>query len=188
MPRKNGPWTILSSRTAYQNPWFKLREDAVIQPNGQRSVHAVIEGYGGANVLPMDKEGYVYLANEFKYALGRRDFNAACGGINPKETPLQAAKRELKEELGITAKKWIKLGITHCYTSISDSASYLFLAQDLSFGQAEHESTESIQLRKIKFNQVVKMALNDKITHAPTVMAILKAREYLLKFAPRYSL
>lgn len=181
MPRKHGLWIIKSSRTAYQNPWFKLREDAVIQPNGQHSVHVVIDDYGGANVLAMDKDGYVYLADEFKYGLGRHDLNTATGGINPKETPLQAAKRELKEELGITAKKWTKLGIVHCYTSISNSGSYLYLAQDLSFGQTEHEGTETIQVRKIKFDQAVKMVLADKITHAPTVVAILKAREFLKK-------
>ena len=179
MPRKHGPWIIKKSRTAYQNPWFKLREDEVIQPNGKHSVHVVIEDYGGANVLPLDKDGYVYLADEFKYGLGRHDLNTATGGINPKETPLSAAKRELKEELGITAKKWTKLGIVHCYTSISDSPSYLFLAQGLTFGPTEHEGTESIQPRKIKFNQAVKMVFANKITHAPTVVAILKAREYL---------
>ncbi len=55
MPRKHGPWTIKSSRPAYQNPWFKLREDAVIQPNGKHSIHVVIEDYGGVNALAMDQ-------------------------------------------------------------------------------------------------------------------------------------
>ncbi len=179
MPRKHGPWTVKKSRTAYQNPWFKLREDAVIQPDGKHSTHVVIEDDGGICVLALDDKNNLYLAHEFKYGLGRHDLNAVGGGINRKETPLRAAKRELKEELGLTAKKWVSLGITHSWTTLTNSTSYLYLARELAFGQTEHEGTEAIRPHKVKFTKAVKMVLANKITHAPTVVAILKAREYL---------
>jgi len=179
MPRNHGPWIIKASRIAYQNPWFKLREDAVIQPDGAHSTHVVIEDADGICALALDNDNNLYLAREFKYGLGRHDLNAVGGGINPKEPSLKAAKRELKEELGITAKKWISLGITNSWTTLSNSTSHLYLARDLTFGQTEHEGTESIQPHKIKFDQAVKMVFANKISHAPTVVAIFKAREYL---------
>ncbi len=62
--RKNGPWTIKSSETKYENPWIKVVEDKVIQPNGDDGIFGTVVMVPGISVLPCDEEGNVYLTKE----------------------------------------------------------------------------------------------------------------------------
>ena len=179
--KKNGPWTIVDSKQVYKNPWIEVQEDKVIRPDGKPGIYGVITTTPGTSILPLDDEGYVYLAEEFRYATRKPSIETPGGGSDIKEDILEAAKRELREEMGIVAKKWTPLGFVDPNTSILDSQTHLFLAQDLTFGKPEQEGTEVIKMIKVKFEEAVKMALENKITLAESVVCILKAKEHLRK-------
>lgn len=177
--KKNGPWKIKSSKQVYKNPWISVREDQVIRPDGKDGIFGVVEMNPGISVIAMDDENNVYLGKEFHYISGEYSVEATNGAIDNNETPLQAAKRELKEEHGIIAKDWIDLGFVRPFTEIIKSKSYLFFAKDISFVNNEQEGTETIKSIKINFDEAVKMVLEGKITHSPSCVLILKAKEYL---------
>jgi 8-oxo-dGTP pyrophosphatase MutT (NUDIX family) len=179
--KKNGPWTIVDSKQAYKNPWLEVREDKVIRPDGKPGVHAVITTTPGASILPLDDKGYVYLAEEFRYAYEKLSIETPGGGSDANEDILETAKRELREEMGIIAKKWTPLGFVDPNTSIMDSRAHLFLAQELTFVKPENEGTEIIRIIKVKFEEAVKMALDNRITLAESVACILRAKEHLRK-------
>jgi hypothetical protein len=83
--------------------------------------------------------------------------------------------------LGIVAEEWAELGLVNPFTSVINSPAYLFLARKLSFEESSQEGTENIKLVKILFDEAVKMVIESKITHGPSCVLILKAKEFLQK-------
>ncbi len=181
MIEKKGPWKIKKKTVVYKDDWLKLTVDDVIRPNGEDGTYSVVAAKHGIGVLPLDDQGYVYLVKEFKYAINKDSVGVPCGGIEGMEPPLETAKRELKEELGITAKKWKYFGMIYPFTSFIFSEAHLFLAQDLEFGKPKADDVEILEPVKIKFEKAVEMVLNNKIDHMPSALLILRVKEYLNK-------
>ncbi|MCK4553978.1 NUDIX hydrolase [Candidatus Parcubacteria bacterium] len=177
----NGPWKIKESHKKYKNSWINVREDKVIRPDGKDGIFGVVEMVEGVSVLPFDDSGYVYLTDEFHYAVKRDSIEVVSGGIDKKETPLNAAKRELREEIGILAEEWIDLGTVDPFTTVIKSPSIIYLARKLQFVEANPEGTEQIKIIKVKFDEAFKMVMESKITHGPSCILILKVSEYLKK-------
>ena len=180
MERKNGNWTIKATRKIFENDFFKVFEDEVIQPDGKDGTYATICFARGVSVLPMDEDGFVYLTKQFRYAIGRSDLEVVSGAVEDEE-PLEAARRETKEELGIEAGDWTDLGKIESDTSITNSTAYLFLARKLTFGEPEREGTEQIETVKMKFGEALEKVMNGGITHGQTIALILKTAQYLSK-------
>lgn len=178
MRKKHGPWTILSSKKMYKNQWIEILQDEVIRPDNKRGIFGVIKQRGGVSVLPIDDKGFVYLTEEFHYAIGRNSLETVSGGIEGKETPLAAAKRELKEELGIVANEWLDRGLVDPLTTVLSSPQRLFLAKGLKFYKSDQEGTETITIVKIPLSEAIAKVLKSEITHGPSCVLILKAKEY----------
>jgi len=182
MPEKrNGDFIIKSSVEKYKNPWIKVVEEKVIRLDGKSGVFGIVRMIGGVSILPLDEEGYVYLTKEFHYAIGIEDIEAVSGGEDNGEKPIETAKRELKEELGIEAEEWIDLGLVNPFTTIVESSQKIFLARKLKFGASSQEEIESVELIKVKFEDAVQMVMDSIITHGPSCVLILKADRYLNK-------
>lgn len=175
----NGPWKIKSSQDKYKNPWISVREDQVIRPDGKDGIFGVVEMVPGVSILPLDNDGFVYLAKEFHYAIEKENIEVASGAVNEGESRVEAAKRELKEELGIEAKEWIDLGTVDPFTQAIKSPASIYLARDISFSGADPEGAEKIDIVKVKFEDALKMVMESEITHGPSCVLILKVAEYL---------
>jgi 8-oxo-dGTP pyrophosphatase MutT (NUDIX family) len=177
--KKHGPWTIKRTRSVYESELVKVSEDEVIKPNGEEGKYATVGLADGVGVLALDDGGAVYLVKEFRYALGREDVEIVGGAIDEGEEPLEAARRELREELGIEARMWTELGrVTHS-TSMVKSFSTLFLARGLSFTQKDEDSGEVLETVKMPFAEAVERALNGEFIHATSCVLVLRAREHL---------
>ena len=87
--------------------------------------------------------------------------------------PLDAAKRELKEETGMEAAKWASLARIHTSNSATDEEGFLFLAEELTVGKAEPEETEVLLLKKVKLSEAVEMVMRSEITDSLSMCAIL---------------
>ncbi len=181
MSKKHGPWTIQNSEVKYKNPWIEVVENVVIRPDGCSGIFGVVKMKGGVSVLPIDEQGFVYLIEEFKFALGQDSIEAVTGGIDEDEDSLLAARRELKEEAGIEADDWVHLGWLNPFTSAIDSPAELFLARGLHFGVSDPDGTETIRMVKITLEEAVQMVMESKITHGQSCVLILKAARFLKK-------
>ncbi len=175
----NGPWKIKNSEEKYKNPWITVREDQVIRPDGKDGIFGVVEMVAGVSVLPLDDNGFVYLTKEFHYAIEQDSIEVVSGAIDAGENNIEAAKRELQEELGVEADEWIDLGKLNPFTTVVKSPATLYLAKGIKFIKANPEGTEKIELIKIKFDEAVKMVMDSEITHGQSCVLILKASEYL---------
>ncbi len=174
MEKKNGNWTIRKTEKKFANDFFEVIEDSVIQPDGKNGDYATVEFVPGVSVLPIDDDDFVYLTKQFRYQAGRETLEVVAGAVED-ETPMRAAKRELKEELGITAGKFTKFGKIQLDHSIIKSESTQYVARKLTFGTPEPDAVEKLKTVKISFRAAVEKVLNGEITHAPSCVLILKA-------------
>ena len=174
-PDRHGPWQILARNEVYRDPWIEVVRDEVIRPDGKPGSHCVVRLKSGVTVLPLDEVGTVYLTEEFHYGVGRTTIEAVSGGIDTDEDADKTARRELEEELGITAREWIDLGVCDPFTSVVVSPTRLFLARGLTFGATAPEGTEQIGCRSMPFEEAVRMVLDSRITHGPSCVVILRA-------------
>ncbi len=172
---KFGPWTILQHNEVYRDAWMTVYMDNVLRPDGQPGTYSTVRIKPGVCVIPIAEDGTCYLTKEFHYAVGRDTIEGISGGIEEGETPEVAAARELEEEVGIVADRLIPLGVVDPLTAALASPTKMFLARELRFTQTKMESTERIERVEIPFHEVLRMVLENEITHAPSCVAILKA-------------
>jgi len=171
---KRGPFEVLKSKEIYKNPWIKVREDKVIRPGGEEGLFGIVEGASGSSVVALTKDDKVYLVKEYHYAQNETTYEVPSGGIDKDETPLESAKRELKEETGLTANKWTDLGYINPLTVVLKAPNYLFLAEELEEGEILDKEKDLIEVTKISFKEALNMVLNGEITHSASVVAIPK--------------
>jgi 8-oxo-dGTP pyrophosphatase MutT (NUDIX family) len=176
MAGRNGPWTVLGSETKYGDDFIEVVQDRVIRPDGRPGTYATVAMKPGVAVLVLDRDGTVVLTRQFRYALGRESVEAASGGIEEGEEPLQAGRREIREELGVEAGQWTDLGRIDPDTSIVRCSVALFLARGLTWGETGREGTEEMSTVKVPFAEALRMVEDNRITHAPTCVLLLKAR------------
>jgi ADP-ribose pyrophosphatase len=140
------PWTLLSRRIAYENPWIRVYHDDVLRPDRQPGIYGVVHYRNRAvGVVPIDAADRVLLVGQFRYVLGAYSWEIPEGGAPFDEDPLEAARRELREETGYTAAHWQPIARAHLSNCVSDEEAILYLATELTAGEASPEPTEDLQ-------------------------------------------
>ncbi|MCA1591543.1 MAG: NUDIX hydrolase [Acidobacteria bacterium] len=171
---KQIPWLTVSTKVIYDNPWIRLREDAVVRPDGKPGIYGVVHFKNLAvGVLALDGND-VYLVEQYRYPLDQYSWEIPEGGCQDGEEPLEAAQRELEEETGLRAGKWMMMGEAHLSNSVSDELAVWFLATELTQGKHRPEGTERLQVKKVSFGEALRMALNGEITDALSQLAIMQ--------------
>ncbi|MFN8302201.1 MAG: NUDIX hydrolase [Saprospiraceae bacterium] len=174
------PWRTLSEQTAYENPWIKISHREVLNPSGGPGIYGVVHFKNTAiGIVPLDAEGYTWLVGQYRYPLNQYSWEIPEGGGPEGSDPLSAAQRELLEETGMRAGRWTPLLELHLSNSVSDEYGLAYVAQELSFGEAQPEETEDLTLRRVPFSAAVAMVLSGEITDALSMIAILKTHEWL---------
>lgn len=171
----HNPWQTLQSEKIYDNPWISLTEHQVINPSGGNGIYGELHFKNIAiGVLPLDEDYNTWIVGQFRFPLKAYSWEIPEGGGLVGTNPEDGALRELQEETGIIAKKLIEIQRLHLSNSVSDELAILYIAQDLTFGEAMPEETEDLQVKKLPFSEVYQMVLNGEITDSMSVATILK--------------
>ena len=176
MAGKN-PWTTLSSRIVVSNPWFRLRKDQVIRPDGKRGEYNTVLAPPAVGVVPCFEDGSVLLVGQYRYSISRYSWEIPEGGGKPGETPIQTARRELLEETGYAAATLRSLGIFHTSNCFCDETAYLFWARGLTAGQSKQDGTEQIVTKRVRLDVAYRMAVDARITDSLTIVALFRLKE-----------
>ena len=169
------PWTTLDSRTVYENDWIRLEEDRVINPSGGNNRYGVVRFKNTAiGIVPIDEAGNTWLVGQWRYTLNAYAWEIPMGGHPSCGDPLAGAKRELKEETGLSAASWKELMRLHTSNSITDECGVVYVARDLKQGEPQFDDTEALSIRKLPLQDAVQLALDGTITDAISVAALLK--------------
>ena len=169
------PWTTLSGEEKYENRWIKVTEYQVINPGGGRGIYGKIHFKNkGIGIIPVDNEGNTWLVGQYRYTLNEFHWEIPEGGAPLNEDPLTAAQRELKEETGLTAKKWTQLLRMNTSNSVTAEECLIFLAEDLQQGDSELEDTEAdLKVRKVPLKEALDMVVRGEIADSMSMMGLL---------------
>ncbi|MES2828640.1 MAG: NUDIX hydrolase [Bacteroidota bacterium] len=171
------PWKTLGSQNIYDNNWINITEHKVINPSGGDGIYGVVHFKNMAiGVLPLDNDYNTWIVGQYRYALNAYSWEIPEGGGLLGTDPLDGAKRELLEETGLSASQWIEIQRMHLSNSVSNELSIIYVAKDLTAGEAEPEETEALVLKKLPFEEVYQMVLEGSITDSMSVAAILKVK------------
>lgn len=171
-------WKKLKTEVVHKNPWFSLRRDEVLRPNGVKGEYYYMDAHDAVAIIVEDEDAGIYLVGQTRYPVGNKySWEVVGGGIDEGEMPLEAAKRELKEETGIEATEWIDLGEFNVANFSSAEVDYVFLARNLKKGEANPDETEDLSLKKITLDELKEMIKNSEMMDGFSLAAIIK---YLL--------
>jgi len=172
---KIGGWKTKSTNVVYENPWIKISHEEVITPKDTDGIYGVVHFKNTAiGVVPIDDEGNTWLVKQSRYALNQYTWEIPEGGCPEDEEPINAAKRELEEEVGLQAGHWEQLMTMHLSNSVTDEFCVVFVARDLFAGTQQLESTEDIEYKKLPLADAIDMVKSGEITDAISVAALLR--------------
>ena len=160
----------------YDNAWINVTEHQVVNPSGGKGIYGKVHFKNKAiGIIALDEHRNTWLVGQYRYPLNEWSWEIPEGGGPIEGSVLESAKRELKEETGLTAKIWTEVLRTHLSNSVSDEEGFIFLAEELEQGDAELEETEAdLKIWKLPFSQALDMVMKGTITDSLSVMGILK--------------
>jgi 8-oxo-dGTP pyrophosphatase MutT (NUDIX family) len=171
----DNPWITLGTRLVYENPWLRLREDRVIRPDGKEGIYGVVEMLPSVGIVAVSSDGKVALVEQWRYVHEKSSIEIPTGGSEKGDPDvLGAARRELREETGLSAQEWRALGSIDNSNGATIDVAHLFFATRLSAGEPEQDEHEILKLLWLDFPKVVDMVLDGEITESVTVAAILQ--------------
>jgi 8-oxo-dGTP pyrophosphatase MutT (NUDIX family) len=167
------PWKTLSSARIYGNPWFSVREDTVIRPDGQPGTYTVVSAARLATgIVPLWPDETITLVGQYRYALEEYSWEIPEGGGPLDADPLDIARAELREETGIEAANWEYLARVHTSNCFTDEVGHVFLATGLTQHEAQPDPEEVLTARRIPVAEAIRMARDGAITDAITIAAL----------------
>lgn len=169
------PWITKNIKSIYENAWIKLEHHDVVIPSGKEGVYGKVCFKNKAiGIIPIDAECNTWLVGQFRYTLDAYSWEIPMGGGPLEDDFLESAKRELKEETGLSADKWTLLMTIHTSNSVTDEEGYVYLAEGLTLGPTEFEETEQIEVLKLPLRDAVQKVMDGQITDAISIAALLK--------------
>jgi 8-oxo-dGTP pyrophosphatase MutT (NUDIX family) len=170
------PWTTLTTRMAYENPWIQVREDQVINPAGGPGIYGVVMYRNRAvGVIPIDEEDHTWLVGQYRYTQDQYEWEIPEGGCPEGEALEACAARELKEETGLIAQRYQLIASDlQLSNSTTNERAYLFLAHGIQQAEADPEDTERIEVKRLPVEEAIRMAMEGEIRDAMSVIALLK--------------
>lgn len=167
---------ILSSKKLLKTPIFTVSDNWLLDPAGNRIRRIMVEHGGSAVVMPVDDQGRVCLVRQYRYPAGQYLWEFPAGVIDPGETALQAAKRELAEETGLRARHWRKLITFYPSPGFQQEKMSIFLATGLRQGDADHGHDEHLEVRWFERSWIEDQIQKGKLCDAKTVIGMYLAR------------
>lgn len=168
--RSAQPLRVVSCEVIFDGRVFSVTRDTVIEPGGGRVEREVVRHAGSAVIVPRRADGRILLVRQFRLAAQQFLWELAAGRLDVGESPLEAARRELQEETGLTAGHWKFLGEFFASPGYVDERMWLFLAEDLRRGRSCPEPDEVIRQRWFTPAEFGNLIRRGKIQDAKTLL------------------
>jgi 8-oxo-dGTP pyrophosphatase MutT (NUDIX family) len=175
-----GPWRTLSIEERYATPWISVSHHEVVDPSGGRGIYGVIHFKNVAvGIIPLDAELNTWIVGQYRYPIKQYSWEIPEGGGRRDVPPIDSARRELREEVGIEAARWTEVLRMDLSNSASDEEAIIFVAQGLTFHQPEPEATEDLAMRRLPFRELFEAVMRGEMRDSLTVAAVLKVQRML---------
>ena len=164
---------ITSNRAIFEAPQFRIIENTVDYGNGLIKTRTDVYKNSGVSIFPVTDDFEIYLIKQYRYLHGKTVLEGIAGFIDEGESPLEAAKRELKEETGLKANSFKEISQVQVSASVIKASQYLFLAKNLTKTASMPEETEKIELIKLPLNEAAEKVMEGEIEMAFSSVGIL---------------
>jgi 8-oxo-dGTP pyrophosphatase MutT (NUDIX family) len=179
---KRGPWSVVSTREAYDNRWIRVTHHEVIAPSGDPGIYVTVHFKNRAlGIVPVDADQHTFLVGQHRFPLDDYSWEIPEGGGALDVDFLESAKRELQEETGLRAARWQKLVECELSNSVSDERAIAFLAWQLEQGLSAPEPTEELVVRRLPLMEAFRMVDAGQIRDALSVVALQAVELLALK-------
>ena len=165
--------TIDSTRI-FEGKVVRLRRDTVELENGKQTFREVIDHPGGVSILAMDEEGKIFFVRQFRYPFGRMVLGLPAGKLEPGEDPADSGRRELREETGCTAGRFVPMGKLIPTCAYDTEVIHLFFASELTRGEQDLDENEFLSVERYTLDEALQMVLDGEIIDAKTQIGLLK--------------
>lgn len=169
----------IAEEQAFRGRLLDVRRDSVELPNGRTSTREYVRHPGGVGVVALTEDRQVLLVRQFRYAYRQVVTEIPAGKRDPGEDPLTTGRRELAEETGMTAERFIPLGSLYPSPGYTDEVIWLFLATGLRPVEAHPDDDEFLATERRPLDELVAAVENGELPDAKTQIALLKAQRYL---------
>lgn len=170
------PWKTLTTREVYKNKWMRLREDIAEMPNARQTIYGVCEFGQCVGVLPFVDETHVVMVKQYRYVQKENHrWEMPTGGVRVGEPLIDAAQRELMEEVGYRAGSLTHLHTYYTSKSVCDETAHLYIGRDLTRASEIPDETEFLEVAIMPFGEVLELVKASEIRDGMTVTAVLLA-------------
>ena len=169
-------WKVLFSEYLIKRPWLTARMDKVQLPDGRViPEYYVLEYPDWVNVIAVTKDGLFVMERQYRHAIGSTNYELPCGVMEERETPLEAAKRELQEETGYGNGEWIQLMILSPNPSTMTNRTYCFLASGVEKIDQQHlDDSEELSVHLMTKEEVKELLDRNEIIQSLMVAPLLR--------------
>ncbi len=176
-PKESMKAKLIHSKLAYKGKVFDVYTDTVVEPGGRKNTRDVIRHNGSVVILAVDdsknaRDPDVILERQYRHAAGQFLIELPAGRIEPGETPLTAAKREMIEETGYRAKRWTLLTKYFASPGFLGEWMQIYLARDLREGIAQPEPDEHIELQRLALSDAMHLIATNQIHDGKTIIGL----------------
>lgn len=172
--------TRVSSEEIFHGRLLHIFRDIVRLPNGNEVTRELFKHWGAVCIVPLTDDGNIIMERQFRYPLNRVITEIPAGKLDSlEEDRLDAAKRELWEETGITADNWVSLGDFCPAAAYSSERITMYLATGLHRGERHLDQDEFLNIKEIPMEDVIRQIMDGTIDDGKTIAAVLKADLYL---------
>jgi 8-oxo-dGTP pyrophosphatase MutT (NUDIX family) len=176
------PWSVRSQKRVYDNPWISLTEYQTIAPTGAPALYGkVVFKNKAIGVVPLHADGTITLVGQHRFPHANYSWEIPEGGAPLDEVPLEGAKRELAEEVGLLAADWREILVMELSNSISDEYCHGFLAMDLTPTARAPDETEDLAIARVPFGQALDAAVGGHMPDSLTVALLLRVHHMAVK-------
>lgn len=170
----------VSSEEIYDGAILHVYKDTVTLPNGKPAGREVIRHVGAVGIVPLTEDGKVIVERQYRYPLDMVITEIPAGKLDSREEDrLEAAKRELQEETGISADEWSDLGIYYPAAAYTDEKITLYIAEGLHFGKQNLDEDEFLNIEAVPLEELLEDVMEGRIPDGKTQVAILKTARWL---------
>lgn len=183
--KRPSPFITTVSRVVWSCPWYSVRQDEIILPDGRPGVYNVVQHPGAVWVIPVTPAGEIVLLYHYRYTVDDWCWEVPAGGLKPGMSMEETAVAELREEVGGTAE-WIEyFGQFYSANGICDEVAHIYIAGGVTLGEPQHEAAEVIQVHPKPVDEVLTMAHTNQISDGPTALALLLTESRLREIAAK---
>ena len=167
---------VLSSKRLYKGKVIQVKLDRIVEPGGVEASREVVEHRGSVVIIPRLPGGRIVLVRQYRYAARQQLWELVAGSMEPGESVMRAARRELQEETGYRARTLKRLFSFYPSPGILTEQMHLVEARDLTLSEASPESDERIEVADFSRDQIAKLLRNKKIIDGKTLVGLLWER------------